>query len=126
MFGRGQGELRRELRELRAELDKTQSQVRQLVGEQDALAVQVHKWMRRALAAERAALERVGSGDAVSRTVPGEPRAVSRLWGARRRIEARRAMRGMMPRGLVEELRNGDGKPGAGEEAPARESEGEA
>ena len=72
------------LAHLEAELTKVQSTVRQLEGEQILLHDQVRKWMRRAVAAERA----IGRGE--PQAAPAPPAAPRRMWGPR----ARRMMRG--------------------------------
>ena len=82
---------RQRLDHLEAEVKRLGSELRQYQTEQVTMHDQVRKWMRRAVAAERAvdvergeSIERVGAGDA-----PARP--ASRLWGARSRVAARRA-----------------------------------
>jgi hypothetical protein len=96
-------EARRELAELRAELTKAMSVVRQLDTEQAAMHADVKRWMRRAVAAERAAERNQGPHANGHGPVPPvtpasptlhelDPPPVSRLTlrGARARIAARR------------------------------------
>lgn len=83
------------LAQLELELGKTQSELRQVEGEQALMHDQVRKWMRRAIAAERTALRVSGSEGnpgprGASPEVPGASRGGSlRGWGARGRIAQR-------------------------------------
>lgn len=91
---------RAEIAALRDELTRTQSFIRQLEQEQVGLHDQVRRWMRRAVAAERAAERNqeqrphVNGHVAAVTPAPASPAAGSRLTlrGARARIAMRRRL----------------------------------
>lgn len=79
------------LSRLEAELARLQSALRQLETEQVTMHEQVRRWMRRAVAAERAAernQERPSVVEPPEAATPVPP--PRRMWGARERIAARR------------------------------------
>jgi hypothetical protein len=93
-------ELDRRVAELEIELRKLQSAFRQLEGEQLTVHDQVHKWMRRGLAARN-------QGPSVPATPAPAPAAVMpAAMGARARILARRAARAQQMEAA--ELNGGD------------------
>ncbi|HKW42521.1 MAG TPA: hypothetical protein VJN39_14830 [Gemmatimonadales bacterium] len=97
MFGfrKGQGDasLIQRVTVLEAELSKTQSVVRQLEGEQLLMHDQVRKWMRRAVAAERAVERNQEPAEDGTPAPPARRVRLSKglLWGARARRLARGA-----------------------------------
>jgi hypothetical protein len=95
LFGKRQvedPEARRQVADLADEIRKLESVVRQIEGEQILMHDQVRKWMRRAVAAERAAerhQEPHRNGGPVTAT-PAPSVPLLRMRGARARILARR------------------------------------
>lgn len=93
MFGFGKrqadGDVRVELARLGQRVTSLESTLRQLEGEQILMHDQVRKWMRRAVAAERAM---VRNQEPSVQTIPVTPERPP-TWGARRRILERRLAR---------------------------------
>lgn len=83
-------EARAELAELRAELQRQASIVRQIESEQALMHDQVRKWMRRAVAAER---RTAPNQELELQPAEATPAPSPRTWGARARIMARRGKR---------------------------------
>jgi len=102
LFGKrkaGDDEIRHVVRQLGERLGEVESELRTYQTEQVAMHDQVRKWMRRAVAAERAAAVRESGGASPSQL----PRSRAALFGARARIMARRAERAARPDPVEEE-----------------------
>lgn len=81
--------IRDQLDAIRTQLSNTQSELRSLQAEQISLHTQVHKWMRRALAAQTASERNQEPAPARAALAAQETPAPIRGWGARGRRAAR-------------------------------------